>query len=59
MAYANKAAEAPWKNTVVEEVRAAREQLFARTTLSSWFNGFARNNYRLGASRLRARHARL
>ena len=29
MAYPNKAAEPPWKDTVVEEVRAAREQLFA------------------------------
>jgi hypothetical protein len=29
MAYPNKAAETPWKDTVVEEVRATREQLFA------------------------------
>jgi hypothetical protein len=29
MAYPNKAAEAPWKDAVVEEVRATREQIFA------------------------------
>jgi hypothetical protein len=31
MAYPNNAAEAPWKDTVVEEVRATREQLFAES----------------------------